>query len=214
MAIGSNLAQAALDIGLPGSPLTSEHFRARLAAKQTGSISLGELKGATTSMCAAHSWAYGATIANVYTSYVKEQNTNRRDVTFPTANGKTEQVILLGSVNTAGVDGFVEIRYPGYCDAGTYNINGRAQLTGINQSSAAPWNVVVVCNTAGWLQGGQILSFNKEGSVITDINDNFVVPAGYPYITVICYQLVRISAGARYNTDYNSAFTNMRVRKL
>ena len=214
MPIGSNLAQAALDIGLPGSPLTSEHFRARLAAKQTGSISLGELKGATTSMCAAHSWAYGATIANVYTSYVKEQNSNRRDVTFPTATGRTEQAILLCSCNTANVDAFTEIRYPGYCEAGTYNINGRAQLTGVNQSASAPWNVVVVCNTTGWLQGGQSLVYNKEGSVTTDINDNFVVPAGYSYITVICYQLVRISDGARYDTDYNSAFTNMRVRKL
>ena len=213
MAIGSNLAQAALDIGLPGSPLTSVHFRARIAGYQTGAISLAQLKGATTAMCYSHSYNYGLAPANPYTSYVKEQNSNRRDITFPTGD-KTEQVLITCSCNTANVDAFAEIRYPGYSEAGTYNVSGQADLTGIYQDAAAPWAMAAVVNNNGWLNGAQTIPWSQEGQTKVNVNANFTVPAGYPYITLICYQLVRISAGARYNTDYNSVFTNVRIRKL
>lgn len=213
MSIGSNLAQAALDIGLPGSPLTSVHFRARIDNFQTGTIKLSQLKGATTGMCHSHSNSYGLAPSNPHTSYVKEQNSNRRDVAFPTGD-KTEQVSITCSCNTAQVDAFAEIRYPGYSEAGTYNVTGQATLSGIYQDNSAPWAMAAIVNSSGWLNGPQMMPWNQEGVSKNTINANFPVPAGYPYITLICYQLVRISAGARYNTDYKSVFTNVRLRKL
>lgn len=224
MAIGTSLRQAVGDIGVPGASLSNIHMRARAKDRKTGSIGLRELNGATTSMCAVHNAAFhdGASgspsMPNVYTGY-KEFNYGRNPSLTSSDTTKTIKMGVEGHI--LEYDATCELIQNGYIsEAGTYNFYGQfEQKVGEGKDSSSPWSVSIVCNSSWWLSGSQYIAFNTTGysRQVTTINQNFNIPAGYPYVSTAIYQFVynhpNHGIGAGYYVPCYTHFTDCRLRK-
>jgi hypothetical protein len=180
-------------------------------------MSLKALEGATTSMCAAHDPTWGRIPGQVYVSYIKEIYADVKKCEFPTGDA-THTVRMTASGKYSGTDATVEIRQCGYVTgAGTYNFQGTATPV-FGNSSGSPHSIAVVCNAVGWMQGSQQIVYSNTLHGTKFYNENFNVPAGYPFITLILYQYVYLSVQpgrptANYYTEYKTDFANFRIRK-
>ena len=225
MAIGTSLRQAGDDIGVPGASLSNVHMRARVKDRKTGPISLRELQGATTSMCAVHSagWTDGTTgrldMPNAYTGY-KEFTRGKNPSLTSSDTTKTIKMGVEGYIQDN--DATCELVQNGYItEAGTYNFWGQfQQKVGEGKDSRSPWSVAIVCNSSWWLSGSQqvamsIVDFSYD---VKTVNQNFNIPAGYPYVSTIIYQFVynhpNHGQGAGYYTPCYTHFTDCRLRKV
>jgi hypothetical protein len=215
-----SLRQVGEDLGLgAGMNLARNHARARVANKKTGSISLVELKGTATSMCVDHYPTWNVGIINVIQGFKEWRNGRDYFVTSP-SNDTTKDVRIGVTGYISDTDATCELRQCGYCDAGTYNLTGHFKQDLSSSSGGSPFSVSVVVNATGWLRGSQQVVFNRTTSDRNGltINQNFNIPAGYPYLTLAIYQFVYLHPNHPYRANYwypyYTDFTNVRVRKL
>lgn len=218
---GVALSQVGNDLGLgAGMNLGRDHARARVTGKKTGSISLGDLRGACTSMCVSHNPTWNAVRpTSVLEGFKNVQNGTQNSITSP-SNDTTKDFNITVAGHISGYDAICELRQCGTCDAGTYNISGYVKSV-VGASNQSPWSIAVVLNDYGWLQGNQHLAFalthfDRNGYTL---NTNFSVPAGWPYLTLVCYQFVYLHSShgdslANYWYPYETDFTDMRVKKI
>lgn len=217
---GVTLSQVGEDLDLgAGMNLGRNHARARVAGKKTGSISLGDLRGTATSMCVDHYPSWNINPTNVIQGF--KEYTNGRDyaITSP-SNDTTKDVRIQVAGYISETDATCELMQAGYCDAGTYNLTGHFKQDMTSSSGGSPFSISVVVNSTSWLRGSQQLPFNRTESDRNglQINQNFTIPAGYPYLTVVIYQFVYLHPNhpyrANYHYPYQTDFTDVRVRKI
>lgn len=217
---GVALSQVGEDLGLgAGMNLGRDHARARVAGKKTGSISLGDLRGTATSMCVDHYPTWNVGITNVIQGF-KEWNYGKDYFVISPSNDTTKDVRIGVTGHISDTDATCELVQCGYCDGGTYNLTGHFKSEFASSSGGSPFSVAVVVNTTGWLRGSQQIVFNRTESDRNGltINQNFSIPAGYPYLSLALYQFVYLHPShpyrANYHYPYESDFTDVRVRKV
>ena len=214
VSIPVSLNQVYTDLGNPPEKnLSSANHRARINGSITGSMSLAAMGNTTTAMCA---------VIGGYTDLPRypykgtpETNGMTHDHHVKGVSGYdiTEAVEVMCAGKYSETDATCELIYPGYVTPGTYRLKGTAS----RGSSVAPWSISIVINTNNFLSGSQMVLYNLTSYGSKAINDAFVVPAGYPYLTCIVYQFVYLHPShggtANYYTPYYSTFADMRVKK-
>ena len=215
-----SLTAVGTDLGLAaGLSLSLNHVRARVAGKKTGSMNMNSLRGTATSMCVDHHPTWNTGITNVIQGF--KEYTNGTDYFINSPSNDTTKDVRIGVTGyISETDATCELLQCGYCDAGTYNLNGYFKQDLGSSGSGAPFSISVVINSTSWLRGSQQIPFNhteynRNGLTL---NQNFSIPAGYPYLTLAIYQFVYLHPNhpsrANYWTAYQSDFTDVRVRKV
>ena len=215
-----SLTAVGTDLGLPtGLNLSLNHVRARVAGKKTGSMNMDSLRGTATSMCVDHHPTWNTGITNVLTGF--KEWTNGKDYFINSPSNDTTKDVKIGVTGyISETDATCELLQCGYCDAGTYNLTGHFKQDSGSSSGGSPFSVSVVINSTSWLRGSQQIPYNRTDSDRNGLtmNQNFTIPAGYPYLTLAIYQFVYLHPNhgyrANYWTAYETVFTDVRLRKI
>jgi len=215
-----SLKAVGTDLGISGNMnLSLNHARARVAGKKTGTIKMSDLRGTTTSMCVDHYSQWNAYPTNVTQGFREYSNGKDYSITSP-SNDTTKDVRIEVTGYISETDATCELMQGGYCDSGTYNITGYFKSDFNSSGGGSPFSVAVVVNSTGWLRGSQQIPFHRTDSDRNGltINQNFNIPSGYPYLTLVIYQFVYLHPNHPYRgnywTPYKTDFTDVRVRKL
>lgn len=206
-----SLKQCSDDVKKSGLTLGSPELRARLENKKTGAISLGELEGSVTGMPLEIYGAWNSTPTNTWQGF--PEYTRARTWSAGTDSGDFTKDIYVGcSRENNGTDAFAEVQLCGYAAAGSYRMKIHCNSTGNHPD--APYAFSLACFSAGWMQGQVHIAYNDTYVGAYQYDEDIAVPAGYPYVSMICYQQVLGHSGnAPAGTNYYSYFTDARLRK-
>lgn len=206
-----SLKQCSDDVKKAGLTLGSPELRTRIENKKTGSISLGELQGSVTGMPLSLYPAWNATPTNTWQGWPKY--TRARTYSAGSNSGDFTKDIWVGaSRENNGTDAFTEVQMCGYAPAGTYRMKIHCNSSG--NHADAPYSFSLACFSAGWMQGSVHVAYSDTYVGSYQYDQDIAVPAGYPYVSMICYQFVLGHSGsAPSGTNYYSYFTDARLRK-
>ena len=185
-----SLKQVGNDTNQPNGQLGGVHTRARLKDKKTGPISLKSLESAVTAMCvspvgfAGPDWNKPPT--NTYQSF--QWATNGTDIRLESPSNDWTKDFRVGGTRKSDSDAIFELRQCGYAPDGSYKLTANGSTD--SAELGAIFQIAVACFRSGYFSGDVHLAyFNSGVAQNVDYNLKVDVPAGYPYVAVIGYQM-------------------------